>query len=103
MKELDLLSKFHRWRTSRRELIAQVDALRRENESLRERLTGAQKAKAAAESRVERLNHEKEALRTKVASMKKASESHQKITEQLGDRITELRNEIEKLRARKPR
>ena len=101
MNKLNLLHKFERWKTSQIELLQQVDALRKENERLKQRLTALQQAKDQAEKHAEDRRREKEALEVKLSSQKKASDTHQLLLDQLGAKITELRAENDALKRAK--
>jgi|SRR5579862_7008580 len=101
MKKQSLIRRFERWKTSRIELLRQVDSLRKENDRLQQRLIALQLAKDQAEKHAEDRRREKEVLRAKMNSQKRSSESNELLLEQLGAKITELRAEIDRLKQRK--
>jgi hypothetical protein len=98
MKKLSLIRKIRRWSINQKELLVEVEALRKENERLRQKLASLQLAKDQAEKHAEDRRKEKEALRAKLGAQKKASDSQESIVEQLGAKITELRTEIDTLK-----
>jgi chromosome segregation ATPase len=95
------IRKFERWRTSRVELLRQIDRLRKENERLKQKVAALQQAKDQAEKHAEDRRREKEALRAKLSSQKKAFESTEQQVGQLAAKITELRAENDKLKRTK--
>jgi chromosome segregation ATPase len=100
--KLSLVHRFQRWRTARIELLAELDALRSENEELRQKLVTFRQAKVRAEKHAEDRRHEKEALRAKLNAQRKALETQELLVAQLGAKIAELRAENDDLmRAKK--
>lgn len=95
--KLDPVAFFKRWRTSRIELLRQLDGLKRENEQLRNKLAHLQHAKEQAERSLEERRREKKALRDSLNFQKKSSETQERVTEQLSTKLAELREENERL------
>lgn len=101
MKKPNLINQFKRWRLSQADLLAQVDALQRENIRLRQKLAALQLAKDQAETHAEDRRREKEALRSKVANQKRELDSRAIQIDDLGAKIAELRTELDTLRIKK--
>ena len=96
MKKQSLIRKFERWRASRIDLLWQIDALRKENDQLKERVVSLQQSKNQAEKHAEDRRNEKESLRARLLGQKKASESNELLLEQFGAKITELHAEVDR-------
>lgn len=98
MRKLTLFEKLARWKRSRDQMSAQIEAILAENAALRDRLATCQKEKAHAENQLSEVRRDKERLRTNMADQKKAVEAAQRVTDQVNQKLLEAREENERLR-----
>jgi hypothetical protein len=86
------------WRRARQEFGRQIEALRKENDELRERVVAAQHAKSVAIKQSEDLRRQKERLRERLVVLKRESAAQEKVHVRLQTRIHELQQEIDSLK-----
>ena len=89
-------------RASQDELRGSVEALRRENAELRERLAAAYKARDGSAKTAEELRKEKERLRLRVTEQKRSLDQQRRINDRLTEKISALRAENASLLERLP-
>ena len=92
-----------RWTRPRAELLTELDTLRRDNQTLRAKVTALQRERDQLEKHAEERRKGKEALKSRLEEQKKSAEQGQRTQEQLSTRIAELREELDRLSKQKRR